>query len=123
MSTEINKEQDKNCAFQYAKITGEIFRDTKIICDESGLTLDEAKELWNKYYPDLAKHIKNGNTGEMAIWINMIDKHSYGETLAHISTDAESDGQSIWEIKKQYFIREFKFTQSIENHDHRDRLE
>lgn len=100
--------QEKKCAFQYAKITGEIFRDTKIICDESELTLDEAKALWNKYYPDLAKHIKSGNTGEMAIWINMPNAHSYSETLQHISTNAESDGVNIWETKKEYFTREFK---------------
>lgn len=108
------KTQERNCAFQYAKITGEIFRDTKIVCDQSELTLDEAKALWNQYYPDLAKHIKNGNTGEMAIWIDMPDAHSYGETLQHISTDAESDGVNIWEVKKHYFTKEFKI-QQLEN--------
>lgn len=97
---------NRDCAFQYAKINGKVFRDTKIVCDESGLTIDEAKELWKKYYPDLAKHIKNGDTGEMALWINMVDDHSYGETLAHISTDAESDGQTIWETRKHYFKKE-----------------
>jgi hypothetical protein len=106
MSTE--QTEERNCAFQYAKITGEIFRDTKIVCDESELTLTEAKELWNKYFPDLAKHIKSGNTGEMALWINMPDSHSYGETLQHISTDAESNGIDIWETKKTYFSKQFK---------------
>lgn len=108
MSTET---QERNCAFQYAKITGEIFRDTKIVCDQSELTLDEAKALWNQYYPDLAKHIKNGNSGEMAIWIGMPDAHSYGETLQHISTDAESDGITIWLVKKDYFTKEFEIQQ------------
>lgn len=109
----MEKEQQRNCAFQYAKIFGEIFRDTKIIHDESELTLDEAKALYNKYYPDLAKHIKNGQTGEMAIWINMVDSHSYGEQLAYIGTDAESDGRDIWEIKKTYFIKKFKTPEPI----------
>lgn len=109
----IQNNEERNCGFQYAKITGSIFRDTKIVCDESELTLDEAKALWNKYYPDLAKHIKEGNTGEMALWINMIDPHSYGETLQHISTDAESNGVDIWETKKEYFTREFKFESNV----------
>src|SRR4051812_15395306 len=101
---------EKNCAFQYAKITGQIFRNTKIVCDKSGLTLDEAKELWNQYYPDLAKHIKYGETGEMVIWINMENEHSYGEKLCHISTDAESDGDRIWETVKTFFTKKFPFT-------------
>ena len=29
-------------------------------------------------------------------------KQSYGDTLQYISTDAESDGVSIWETKKSY---------------------
>jgi len=106
-------EQEKNCAFQYAKITGSIFRDTKIVCDETDLTLKEAKTLWNKYFADLAKHIKNGDTGEMVIWINMSDSYSYGEKLQHISTDAESDGISIWETRKTYFTKEFKVEQDV----------
>ncbi len=100
MSTEIT---ERSCAFQYAKITGSIFSKTEIVCDKTELTLDEAKALWAKYYPDLAKHINGGETGEMALWINMPDNHSYGETLQHISTDAESDGVRIWETRKIYF--------------------
>ena len=30
----------KNCAFQYAKMSGQIFSDTKIVCDETELTLE-----------------------------------------------------------------------------------
>jgi len=42
---------ERNCAFQYAKINGQFFKNTEIVCDESRLTLDEAKGLWNQYYP------------------------------------------------------------------------
>lgn len=104
--------EERDCAFQYAKIYGQIFRKTEIVCDKSDLTLTEAKELWNQYYPDLATHIKDGNTGEMAIWINMPDSHSYGDTLQHISTDAESDGVSIWETKRVYFTKTFKLDEA-----------
>lgn len=92
-----------NCAFQYAKIS-ELGR-TEIIFDKSELTLQEAKDLWNKYYMDCAKHIKNGGTSEMVIWINMEDKYSYRDTLEYISTDAESDGYDIWETTKKYFTK------------------
>lgn len=102
-------ESVKNCAFQYAKISGSFFKNTEIVCDKSELTLREAEELWNKYFPDLAKHIKNGDTGEMVIWINMSNSYSYKETLQHITTDAESDGVSIWETKRIYYTKEFKY--------------
>jgi hypothetical protein len=106
-------EQEKNCAFQYAKMSGQIFRDTRIVCDETELTLEQAKELWNKYFSDCAKHIKSGGTCEMVIWINMYTPQSYGDSLQYISTDAESDGISIWETKKTYFTKEFKVEQAV----------
>jgi len=103
---------ERNCAFQYAKMSTGIFRDTKIVCDQTELTLEEAKELWNKYYPDAAKHIKNEGEVEMVIWINMVDAHSYGESLQYISTDSESDGNQIWVTKKEYFTPKFKIEQN-----------
>jgi len=96
-------EQERNCAFQYAKMRDSIFRDTKIVEDKSELTLDEAKQLWNEHFNDAAKWIKEGNTVEMVIWIDMATPQSYGDTLSYISTDAESDGRAIWETKRSYF--------------------
>lgn len=94
---------EKNCGFQYAKMSGTIFKNTNIVVDKVGLTLEEAKGLWADHYSDCAKHIHQGGTVEMVIWINMPDSHSYGEHLDYISTDAESDGRTIWETKKYYF--------------------
>lgn len=96
-------EQQRNCAFQYAKIKDGGFGGTTIVCDKSELTIDEAKKLWNKYYPDAAKWIRDGSCVEMVIWINMQTPTSYGESLQYISTDAESDGDVIWENKRSYF--------------------
>ena len=96
-------EQEKNCAFQYAKMTEGIYSNAKIVEDKSELTLDEAKKLWNSHFADAAKWIKEGNTVEVVIWINMATPQSYGDTLQYISTDGESDGVSIWETKKSYF--------------------
>lgn len=93
--------QEKNCAFQYAKMN--TLGSINIVCDKSQLTIDECKKLWNEHFADAAKWIKEGNTVEMVIWINMYDAHSYGDTLQYISTDAESDGVQIWETKKIHF--------------------
>jgi hypothetical protein len=98
----------KDCAFQYAKMREGIFRDTKIIEDKSELTLDEAKELWKKHYPDAASWIKEGNSAEMVIWVNMVDSSDYRDTLEYISTDAESDGVNIWVTERIYFTKEIK---------------
>lgn len=95
----------KNCAFQYAKMSGEHCKSIKIVCDKSELTIEEAKQLWDEYYYDAAKWIKSGNTVEMVIWIDMETPSSYGDSLQYISTDAESDGRYIWETKKMYFAR------------------
>ena len=101
MNTE---EQHRNCAFQYAKVYGEFLRRTVIVCDETGLTLEEALRRWKEYYPDCAKHIKDAsNTAEMVVWINMVDEYSYGDRLYYISNSAESDGTDIWETTKSYF--------------------
>lgn len=96
-------ENGKNCAFQYAKMKAGIFIDAEIVVDKSELTLDEAEKLWNLHFADAARWIKEGNTVEMVIWINMQTPQSYGDSLQYISPDAESDGVSIWETKRSYF--------------------
>lgn len=95
--------EERNCAFQYAKIENDYFKSIKMVVDENELTLSEAKELWNNHYEDAAKYIKAGNSVEMAIWVNMISPGHFNETLQYISTDAESDGLNIWEVKRNYF--------------------
>lgn len=92
-----------NCAFQYAKMSNGIFRNTKIVCDKTELTIDEAILLWEGYYSDAAKWIADGGSVEMVIWINMKDSSSYGDHLHYISADAESDGTRIWVTQKHYF--------------------
>ena len=100
--------EERNCAFQYAKMRDGIFRDTTIVEDKTGLTISEAKELWNAHFNDAAKWIKDGNSVEMVIWNDMDSPQSYGKWLEYISTDAESDGNEIWETKKIYFTKQFK---------------
>ena len=78
---------------------------SEIVCDEDSLTLDEAKAMWNKHYSDAAQHINDGNTVEMALWVDMKSPGNYHKTLAHISTDAESDGVGIWEGRRDHFTK------------------
>lgn len=97
--------EERNCAFQFWK---SFWRDSnassgEIICDKSSLTKTEAQKLWNQYYPECAKHIHDGGTCEMALWVDMIDSSSYNKTDQYISTDAESDGVRIWVIEKRHF--------------------
>lgn len=99
--------EKRNCAFQYAKIRNGIFKDTVIVEDKAGLTLSEAKQLWNAYFKDAAKWIKDGNSVEMVIWTDMDSAQPYGEWLEYISTDAESDGIEIWQTKRMYFTKAF----------------
>ena len=98
-------EQERNCAFQYAKMGVGLVRSTKIVCDKIELTFEEAQALWDEYYEDCAKWIKSGNEAEMVIWVNMKTPQSYGEHAQYISTDAESDGTIIWETKRNYFTK------------------
>jgi hypothetical protein len=100
--------EERNCAFQYAEMTRGFGRTTKIVEDKFGLTLKECHELWSKYYPQAAKHIKDNGEVEMVVWINMVDSHSYGEYEQYISTDAESDGNTIWVTEKKLFPKEIK---------------
>jgi hypothetical protein len=99
--------EERDCAFQYAKMESGYFRNTKIVCDKSELTINEAKQLWNEYFSDCAKWIKEGNTAEMVIWVDMPTPQSFGNHSQYISTDAESDGVSIWVTKKEYFTKQF----------------
>ncbi len=96
-------EEERNCAFQYAKMENGIFKNTVIVCDKYGLSLSEAKQYWNEYFSDCAKWIAAGNTAEMVIWIDMETPHSYRDTLEYISTM----GVTIWYTKRNYFTTEF----------------
>jgi hypothetical protein len=89
-----------------------LYSNTKIVCDKNELTLEEAQKLWNEYYEDAAKWIKDGGEVEMVIWINMETPNSYGDTLQYISTDAHSDGVRIWEERKVVFTK-YAFPETI----------
>lgn len=97
--------EEKNCAFQYAYTKGRIMRDTKIVHDESNLTLSQAKDLFNKFKKDIIKILQdkdNYESLEAVIWINMPDEFSYGDSLVYVTLDFETDGDKIWEVTKNF---------------------
>jgi hypothetical protein len=67
---------DKNCMFQYAT-KHRIYADTDLI------TLESAKELFEKNKNDFLERAEDDEEPEMAIWIDCANSGSYGETLYH----------------------------------------
>jgi len=92
----------KNCAFQY------YLQDGTLICDKTGLTMGEAKSLFNEHYPDMISKVKRGYVIEVAVYQNGKDETSYGEKLIHLS-DPEIErgifgsGDTLFETTKTYF--------------------
>lgn len=78
--------EEKNCAFQYhnGRITVE---------DVSEITLNEAKELWNEHYEDMVMEASEGESIEVAIWINMRSKWDYKEFLIYLHAPDVKNGQ------------------------------
>jgi len=85
----------KDCAFQYATDDGIIYYDTDLI------TRDEAEKLFSDNIRDFMDKMEEGRRPEMAIWINMKDSSSYGETAKHWHADDMliKDGE-LYEIVK-----------------------
>jgi hypothetical protein len=99
--TDNTETPERNCAFQFAYTRP--WRGTTIVEDKSELTLDEAKELLRKHKPQIIKLLKDKvESMEAVIWINMEDKHSYGDSLIYITQMHETDGKEIWETKRHY---------------------
>lgn len=76
----------RNCAFQY-------YNGRNIVSDKYNLTLEEAKELWNKYYADMVEKATDGEEIEVAIWINMENECDYRETLVNLSAPEVRNGK------------------------------
>lgn len=89
----------KDCAFQYAYESG---YKTNFVEDTELITLDEAKELWEKYLPDFIYRLQRGDEPEMALWVDMKDNTDYHDTLAHANQHTETDGHRLWETKRVY---------------------
>lgn len=82
----------KDCAFQY-------YDGTKVKVDETELTIEEAKELWNENYDDMVEKAKDDNNIEVAIWINMNDKYDYRDKLIYLSNPNVDEYGGLWEKK------------------------
>lgn len=89
----------KDCAFQYAH---DSWPSIKFVEDTPLITLDEAKELWNKYKSDFIDQLEQGTNPEMALWIDMKDNTDYHTALAHVNQHTETDGTNLYETKKEF---------------------
>lgn len=70
----------KDCMFQYAT-QQKVYENTKLI------TLEEAKELFEKYRGSFVEQLERDNNPEMVIWINCKDEHSYCDYLHYWNDD------------------------------------
>lgn len=85
----------KNNAFQY-------YNGIDIVEDQTELTLEEAKELWNDHYDNMVSMVKQGYEIEVAIWIRMKDKATFGETLIHLHSPTIENG-ALCETVTNYY--------------------
>ena len=104
MEMSLEKEETRDCAFQYAYTIGHFFRQTKIVRDETGLTLTEAKALLAEYKKDIMRMLQNEDLDslEAVVWVDMKDEHSYGDSLIYITHEYKTDGKDIWKEVKEY---------------------
>jgi hypothetical protein len=72
---------EKNCAVQYATDDGRIYVDTDLI------TREEAEKIFSDNIEDFKEKMEQGRRPEIALWINMKDSGSYGETAKHWHAD------------------------------------
>jgi len=70
----------KNCGFQY-------YDGIRLKVNETLLSLQEAKDLWEKWYDDCVEKLEYERPCEMCIWVDMKDPNTYDKTLEHISYD------------------------------------
>jgi len=86
------KKEPKNCAFQY-------YDGIAAIEDKAGISISEAKELFNFHLPDMVERTKNGGEIKVALWINMRNNSDYSETLIHICEPEVDKYGNLWEKK------------------------
>ena len=93
-------EDIRNCAFQYAYKRWSI----EIVCDETNLTFEEAKELFLQHKQDIINKLQDDNYSqiEACIWINMPDEYTFGDSYLYITDDCKTDGVEIWKDVRQY---------------------
>ena len=95
----------KNAAFQY------YLSDGTCICDKAKITVDEAKDLFNRYYAGMVQKARAGIDFQAGVWINGNDQTDYGEVLIQVDNPTVEDspfhGPILCEKTVTYF-RPFK---------------
>ncbi len=89
---------EKDRLFQYAYDSGFYgngvsYSHNKIVEDTNLITEKEANDLWDKYYPEVIKNLKNEERPQMCIW-----KDADSNTSYH-TVEKEIDWRDDLEIK------------------------
>lgn len=91
--------------FQYAY---DSFLGVKIVCNTEPQTLEESQKLWDKYYPDCLRKLKEGEKPQMCLWIDCKDNTNYH------TVEKEIDYRDDYEIiKGEYYKVEKNKTKII----------
>lgn len=99
---------EKDRMFQYAYDDGiytNYYRasNIKIIENTDLITAEEAKQLWQKYYPEVISNLKEGKRPQMCIWKDCDTTTSYhtGEKEIDYRDDLEIKNGKIYKVKKE----------------------
>lgn len=100
----------KDCAFQFAITHGEIRTPhiyiggkVEVVEDTPLVTLEEAKQLWNKYLPKFKEAMRNEESAEMCIWSDMKEIGDYHTALYDLDTrdNIKLEDDTIYLIKEE----------------------
>lgn len=88
-----------NCAFQY--YTSGLW-DSKMVEDVTGITLKEAKALFNKHYNHMLQRAINEDDFEVAIWVDMDHESDYRKSLIHLQNPEYENGCLVEKTVKRF---------------------
>jgi len=105
---DLKPKEKKDRLFQYATEIGCFAKgysfslDTKFYEDTELITEEEVNNLWDKYYPQVAKDLEDGNRPQMCIWKDCNSNSSYYTVEREINyqDNLEVNNGKIYKLSK-----------------------